>query len=177
MARNNKTDKQFKSHKIYRWIALFVKLISLPLLQLVFIKLTRPVTLPISGGQSSLGHFLALLISLILYYSIIFTLNRKFNFQCKTDLKKSIAIYILVALFLFSIELIYANPIKNYLYNLTKLGLKDGATVASFKTVNNVWAFMGINLGVTLIFSTISKNIIFLLFKKVLTKDSVLAKI
>ncbi len=173
----NKNDKQFKSHKIYRWIALFVKLISLPLLNLAFIGLTRPMTLPISQGQSTLGHFLALLISLILYFSIIFILNRKFNFYCKTDLKKSIAVYVLVALFLFSIELIYANPLKNYIYKLTKLGLKDGATVASFATVNNIWAYLGINLGVTLLFSTISKNVIFLLFKKVLTKDNVLAKI
>jgi len=171
------SDQQFKSHKIYRWIALFVKLGSLPLLQLVFIKLTKPMTLPISGGQSTVGQFLALFISLTLYFSIIFILNRKFNFHSKTDLKKCIAVYVLVAIILFSIELIYANPFKNYFYSLTKLGLKDGATVASFGTVKNIWAFMGISLGVTLIFSTISKNVIFLLFKKVLTKDEVLARI
>lgn len=177
MAKRKTNEQQFKSHKIYRWIALFVKLISLPIFQLLFIKLTRPVTLPISHGQSSLGAFLALLISLILYFSIIFILNWKFNFHCNTDLKKSIAVYILVAIFLFSLELLYANPLKNYLYNLTPLGLKDPSLPASFKNVNNVAAFMGISLGVTLLFSTISKNVIFLLFKKVLSKDEVLARI
>jgi len=172
-----RSEQQYKSLKFSRWVALFIKIITLPILQVVFVGLKKPMILPITKGESTQGQFLALFITLIIYYGVIFVINRNINFKQKTDLKKSLAVYILVVLILFTLEQMYANPVRNALYNLTPFGLKDPSAIASIANAKNQWVYLGISLGVTLAISLITKRITFWLFKYVLSNQKRLDQI
>lgn len=166
-------DKRFKHHKIYRWIALFAKLLAGPLFTFLFSSLT----MPLPYGYQTLGTFLSTTLTLVVYYGIIFVLNRYKNFEERPPLGKPLAVYILVIIILMTLESMYAGVIQNILYDLTGLGLKAGETVISISTVNNQLIYSLLGTGVHFIFGYITGILIFVLFKRVLTKEEVLEKI
>ena len=172
MAKYKKPKSQFKHHKGYRWIALFAKLLAGPLFTYAFSSLTAPWY-----GNQTLGTFLSTTLTLVVYYGIIFGLNRHRNFEDKPPLAKPLAVYILVILILMSLESTYSGIIQNFFYDLTHLGLKAGETIISVKTVMNPLAYNLIGMGVHFVFGYITGILIFVLFKFVLSKQEVLEKI
>ena len=166
-----KPKSQFKHHKGYRWIALFAKLLAGPLFTYLFADLV--IKMPYS--QQTLGTFLSTTLTLVVYYGIIFTLNRYRNFEEKPPLAKALAVYILVVLIFMTLESMYAGWIQNYLYYITGFGYRNAIISAS--TVVNPTVYYLIGLLVHFVFGYITGILLFVLFKRVLSKEEVLAKI
>lgn len=166
-------DKQFKHHKLYRWIALFAKLLAGPLFTYLFQRLTNPMPY----GYQSIGTFLSTTLTLVVYYGIIFSLNRHLNFEEKPPLGKPLAVYILVILIFMSLESTFSGVIQNFFYNVTGLGLIDPNKVISISNVNSPLAYNLIGMAVHFVFGYITGILIFVLFKFVLSKQEVLEKI
>ena len=165
-----KKDKQFKHHKIYRWIALFAKLLAGPLFTYVFSNLT--MLMP--SQNQTVGTFLSTTLTLVVYYGIIFCLNRYKNFEERPPLAKPLAVYILVVIIFMSLESTFAGTIQNSLYYVTGLGYDK---IISASTVASQLIYYLLGLLVHFIFGYITGIILFLLFKNVLTKEDKLAKI
>ncbi|MCQ2796259.1 MAG: hypothetical protein MJ213_02970 [Bacilli bacterium] len=173
MAKYNKPKSQFKHHKGYRWIALFAKLLAGPLFAYAF----SGITYPMPYGHQTIGTFLSTTLTLVVYYGIIFVLNRHRNFEEKPPLGKPLAVYILVILNLMSIESAFSGVIQNFFYNITGFGLINPNEVISIANVNNKLVYNLIGMGVHFVFGYITGILIFVLFKHVLSKEEVLAKI
>ncbi|MCQ2792299.1 MAG: hypothetical protein MJ208_02115 [Bacilli bacterium] len=169
-------ESEFKHHKKYRWIALFFKLIAGPIFTFVFQGLTMPIQTSPSESQT-LGTFLSTTLTLVVYYGIIFALNRYRNFRCHTSLKKSLAVYILVVINLMAIEATFSGSIQNILYSLTHIGLVEGQTVISITTVKSPLAYLGIGFLVHFLFGYVTGILLYLLFKNVLSNKDKLARI
>lgn len=169
---NVKTSTQFKKHKKYRWIALFIKLALSPILALAFARLT-PVIFPKSS--QTLGSTLATLVTLMIYYGIIFFLNRWRNFKTDNDLYKSVTIYIVVIVFLITIESLTSGTLQNLLYKACHLPY-EGESL-TILTATNKLAYLGFGFLIQFAFGYVTGIILFLLFKYVLSKKQVLEKI
>lgn len=170
-----RTKAMYKRHKIYRWIALFAKIISIPLLQFAFHNTTGTITLPFTGTQSR-SAFLSTLCALIIYYSIVFILNRKMNFKSQTSLAKSIAVYTIVVIILVTLEAVYASPLQNILYR-DVLHLPFSGEVVSAGTVEVPLAYLCLGFAIQLGFSFITGIILFNLFRSVLNRQDRLDQI
>lgn len=173
MAKYKKPKSQFKHHKGYRWIALFAKLLAGPLFAYLF----QSIVTPMPYGHQTIGTFLSTTLTLVVYYGIIFALNRHLNFEEKPPLAKPLAVYILVILILMSIESAFSGAIQNFFYNVTGIGLIPGETVPSVTTVNDPLIYNLIGTGVHFVFGYITGILIYILFKHVLSREEVLAKI
>ena len=163
-------DKQFKHHKIYRWIALFAKLLAGPLFTYVFSSLT--ILMP--SQNQTVGTFLSTTLTLVVYYGIIFCLNRYKNFEERPPIAKPLAVYILVVIIFISLESTFSGTIQNSLYYV--MGFKYDKIISA-STVANPGIYYLLGLLVHFIFGYVTGIILFLLFKNVLTKERVLAKI
>lgn len=163
-------DSQFKHHKNYRWIALFAKLIAGPLFTFLF----QRITILMPSSQQTVGTFLSTTLTLVVYYGIIFLLNRYRNFEERPPIGKTIAVYTLVIIILMGLESTYAGRIQNLLYYITNLGY-DG--IISAATVKSPLVYYLLGLGVHFVFGYITGVLLFVLFKKVLSKEEVLEKI
>ncbi|MCQ2794662.1 MAG: hypothetical protein MJ214_00380 [Bacilli bacterium] len=166
-------NKQFKHHKIYRWIALFAKLLAGPLFAYAF----SGIVAPMPYGHQTIGTFLSTTLTLVVYYGVIFALNRYKNFEERPPIGKPLAVYILVILILMGLESAYAGVIQNELYKITGLGLVDPTLPVSISNASSQLIYNLIGMGVHFVFGYITGILLFVLFKKVLTKEEVLAKI
>lgn len=173
MADYKKPESQFKHHKGYRWIALFAKLLAGPLFTYMF----SGLTIHLRYSNQTLGTFLSTTLTLVVYYGIIFVLNRHRNFEEKPPLGKTLAVYILVIIILMGIESTYSGTIQNFFYRVTNIGLLPGETIISVATVKDPLIYNLIGLGVHFVFGYITGILIFVLFKYVLSREEVLAKI
>ena len=170
---NAKTKVQYKRHKIYKWIALFAKIISKPLLELLLAGAIASSLFQRIFGQTS-GTFVATLLSLIIYYAIIFIFNRH-NFDTKGSLFKGVAVYILVVIFLLMIESYCQGRLQNTFYGVI-YHLEDLSNL-NIESAQHPYVYVGLGLGVQLMFSMITGYIIFILYKNVLSNPEVLDKI
>ncbi|MCQ2752943.1 MAG: hypothetical protein MJ207_02800 [Bacilli bacterium] len=170
------TKKQYKRHKLYRWIALFIKIFSIPSLQYVFYRFKGVIVLPLSHQSMALSAFLSTLTALIIYYGVIFILDRKFNFHSKAPLGKSIRIYAIVVLILLTIESVYSVPLQNMLYRATHFGLKDPSLPIIVSNVKAPLIYLLLGFGVQFAFSLVTSVIIFNLFRFVLNQEPKKAK-
>lgn len=168
-----KYKSQFKHHKGYRWIALFAKILAGPLFTYAFSGLT--MLMPYQ--HQTVGTFLSTTLTLVVYYGIIFLLNRYKNFEERPPLGKTIAVYTLVVLILMALESAYAGIIQNALYKVTGLGLIDPTVPPSIRNVNDPLVYNLLGIGVHFVFGYITGIILFLLFKHVLSKEDKLAKV
>lgn len=171
-------DSRFKNHKKYRWIALFAKLASVAIFTYVFGRLTMKVTIPGLETQT-LGTLLTTIGSLVIYYGIIFILNRYRNFRSNTDLGKSIAVYTLVVLILMSLESAYSGVLQNMIYRIAfgPSGIIDVQEAISITNVTHQGLYLLLGFGVHLAFSFVTGIIIYILYKKVLDRQEVLDQI
>lgn len=173
MAKYKKSKSQFKHHKGYRWIALFAKLLAGPLFAYLF----QSIVTPMPYGYQTIGTFLSTTLTLVVYYGIIFALNRHLNFEEKPPLAKPLAVYILLILILMSIESAFSGVIQNFFYKVTGFGLIDPEGIICISNVKNQLVYSLIGTGVHFVFGYITGILIFILFKHVLSREEVLAKI
>lgn len=168
-----KYKSQFKHHKGYRWIALFAKIIAGPLFTYAF----SGLTMLMPYYHQTVGSFLSTTLTLVVYYGIIFLLNRYKNFEERPPLGKTIAVYTLVVLILMALESTYAGVIQNIIYRATGYGLIDPSAAISVANVKNPLIYNLLGIGVHFVFGYITGIILFLLFKHVLSKEDKLAKV
>lgn len=166
--------KHYKKHKHYRWIALIIKLISVPILTYAFSSVVTAIR--IGGNIQTIGTLLTTFFSLVIYYGVIFFLNRNRNFRSNTPLISSLVIYILVVVILVSLETAFSGILQNTIYSVLKIGVKDTSLPISVMNVNNQPVYLLIGLLVHFLFSFITGIIIFNLFDKILDNEKVLGK-
>lgn len=159
------TKKKYRHHKLFRWIALFVKILSIPLLQFIFIGFRKEITLPLSHQTMALSAFLSTAVALFIYYTIIFLLDRRFNFHVDNSGSKAFLIYWLVVSVLLVLESVYSTPLQNALYRLTGLGLVSGETVIMLATVTNKLVYLLLGFLVQFLFGLLTSIIVFNLFR------------
>ncbi len=165
------SSSQYSHHKGYRFIALIFKIIAGIVFPIIFAKLTMPMKyLP-----QTVGSFLSNLSTLVVYYGLIFVLNRYRNFSSRPPLGKTVAVYILFILAFMALESSYAGVIQNLMYKVTGLEYQDN--VISIATVNNPFVYQLFGTIVHFVFGYITGIFIFIMFKYVLTDEDKLAKI